>query len=285
MTPLLAPAVIEVAFDPLVRVGEMTLRWQTIGVTAAALLALAVTAIAMSDEPPQRGGAAERRSLRLEDLGYMVLASVPGAVIGGRMVHGIVFWAAYEDDPVRLLDPSLGSLSLLGAVLGGALTAAYLARLLNAPIGRWADVAAVPLLLALALGKVAQFLGGSGQGAPFAGPWAVAFVGEGPWVSANPQLPSHPAQLYEAGWLLIGVVLLVSVAAGTRAERQAQPGWLFLAALIVFLLGRLLVGFVWRDERLVGLLNVEQALALVTLVVVVVAGAAWYLLSAWRRRE
>ncbi|HUG48114.1 MAG TPA: prolipoprotein diacylglyceryl transferase family protein [Candidatus Limnocylindria bacterium] len=241
-------------FDPLLRLGGFDIRWQTLGVAVALLAGVGLAA---------RGRG--RAALPLDDMAFILLAAVPGAVLGGRLVHGIVFWEFYSAAPARLLDPAAGSLSLLGAVLGGALTAAAMARLLRAPVRRWADSAAVPLLVALGLGKLAQLLGGSGQGLPFDGPWAVAFVGPGPWISAIPAMPAHPAQVYEGLSLLIGAGLLGILG---RPRLTGRAGWLFVCTLTVFLLGRLIVGFSWRDEPLVGPLNAEQLLALLGLAAV-----------------
>lgn len=303
MSPL---AVIEVAFDPALELAGIGVRWQALAIAAALLLAVALAASQVGrstrmtrprrDEDPAAadrfppaprlspGPNASRRNspLRLDDLAYILLAVVPGAVVGGRLVHGVVYWSAYLEDPNRLLDPAVGSLSLLGAVLGGTVSAALMALLLAAPVRRWADVAAIPLLLALGLGKLAQFLGGSGQGAPFDGPWAVAFVGDGPWVSANPAVPAHPSQLYEGIWLLASISLVASLAVSARLRGRPTDGRLFLAALLTFLLGRVLVGFTWRDESVLDILNAEQALALAGLVIIPLVVAGWSLLSDWR---
>ena len=300
-------------FDPLLQVGQLTVRWQTIGVTLAVLAALAVAAV-IAPEVRVRGSAFRRSSPdlgprfpaapmvdasrlvapslppRLDDMILIVGGVVPGAVVGGRLVHVVVFWDAYAAAPINILDPSVGTLSLLGAVLGGFLTGAYVARLLGAPVGRWADAAAVPMLLAIGLGKLALLLGGSGQGLPFDGPWAVAFGGVGPWISANPGMPSHPAQAYEGLWALIGTPIVLRLAGPRRrparvsrlvawADRSTEPGRLFVLALSWILIGRVLVGFTWRDDRIVGPFNTEQALALAVLVVTL---AVFYLGS--RRR-
>ena len=240
--------VIELSFDPAFDIGNLTLRWQTVGVTVALLVTL---------------GAAARRTrgsdLRLADLVLIVCGAVPGAVIGGRIVHGLVFPEAYLAQPATLLDPSVGSLSLLGSVLGGTASAAYIAHLVGAPVRRWADLAAAPLLVALGLGKIAQLLGGSGQGLAFFAPWAVAFPGDGPWVDVRSDMPSHPSQLYEALFLLVGVPIVVRYS--RRIREQLPIGGLFIVALAWFLLGRVLIGFTWRDDRLMGPLNLEQVLA------------------------
>jgi len=286
-------AYIEVNFDPLLRVGELGIRWQTVGVAIALIVGVALAARGRAQPrmpqgadagPPSRypdapkvdrpgGELIEARPLRLDDMAFILLAAVPGAVVGGRLAHGLAFWEAYAANPDRLLDPAFGSLSLLGSVLGGALSGAFMARLLGTPVRRWADAAAVPLLVTLGLGKLAQFLGGSGQGRASASPWAVAFTGEGPWVSPNPSLPAHAAQIYEGLWLLLGTLFVLSLTAPVRA-RAAGRGGLFLAALGVFLLGRLMVGFSWRDQSLLGPLNAEQLLALAALAALLLGAAA-----------
>lgn len=259
--------VIVLQFDPALDLGDLAIRWQTIGVTAAVLLALIAV-----------GASVTTYGWRLTELVLIVVGIVPGAVIGGRLVHGLAYLDFYAPDPVRLLDPSVGTLSLLGAVLGGLASATYVARHMGVAPRPWADAAAVPLLVAIGVGKFAQLLGGSGQGMPFDGPWAVAFAGEGPWVSAYPDLPSHPAQVYEGLWMLMGIPLLALWRRRRLGPERARPldweGWpgeggLLVAALAWFLFGRVIVGFTWRDEALLGPLNVEQALALVALIVIV----------------
>src|SRR6185503_13590278 len=102
-------------------------------------------------------------------------------------------------------------------------------------------VAAVPLLIALAVGKLAQLLGGAGQGTPFDGAWATAFVGDGPWVSFAPGVPSHPSQVYEGLWLIVGIALALLLGGNRRAPWSVSGTRLFVGAVAWFLGGRLLV--------------------------------------------
>lgn len=254
---MIAPlAVIDVSFDRLLRLGELVISWQAMGIALAILVGLVVAALT---------GGRHAAPASAADLAYVVLAAVPGAVLGGRLMHGLVFWESYQAAPGQLLDPDLGSLSLLGAVLGGLASGGYVAHVLSRSVGQWAAAAAVPLLLALGLGKVAQFAGGSGQGLPFDGPWAVAFVGDGPWVAANAATPAHPSQIYEALWLLVGVPIAARLRAPRPTTRKALvPAMAF--ALGWFLVGRVVVGFTWRDEAMVGPFNREQGAAFAVLV-------------------
>jgi beta-N-acetylhexosaminidase len=282
-------AVIELGFDPLLNLGPLTIRWQTIGVTVGLLVALTIAALLIPrPTKPNDQKATDLRQPTLEQMLLILVGIVPGAVVGGRIVHVLDFYGAYAQNLVRVIDPTVGSLSLLGAVIGGTLSALYVCRLLRAPADAWAAIATVPLLLALGLGKIAQLLGGAGQGTPFDGGWAVAFVGDGPWVSLAPAVPSHPAQVYEGVWLLVAIAVVLVVGGARSDPSRAHPyvAWadrarfgslLFVGAIAWFLVGRFLIGFTWRDPQVVGPLNMEQFLALVLL-----AGGSSFV---WLNRE
>jgi prolipoprotein diacylglyceryltransferase len=242
---ILTTAAVRLSFDPFLRIADLAIPWRALAVAGAVLLALSLAAFL-----------ARRRGLRLDDLLLISLGAMAGAVIGGRALHALAFLNVYQGDPGALLDPARGSLSLLGAVVGGILAGAFIAGRLEGTLGGWADLAAAPVLLAIGLGKLAQLLAGAGQGIPFDGAWAIAFVGPGPWVSASPSTPAHPAQLYEGGWALVGLpVVLVLL------RRASAEGRLLMLAVAWWLLGRIAAGFTWRDERLLGPMAIEQVLA------------------------
>jgi prolipoprotein diacylglyceryltransferase len=284
------------AFDPVLDVAGVAVRLQTIALAGAILLAL--LAAAWSARRASLPGLARLRS---DDLLFLAVAAVPGAIVGGRIAHVLAFLDYYRTNPEGIADPARGGLSLLGAVLGGCLTAGYMATLLDVPARRWADAAAAPLLLCIALGKAALVLGGEGQGLPYDGTWAVAFSGPGPWFSPVPAVPAHPAQLYEAAWAVAGLILVLALGTdsvtrrlparirqtgGWTSDREARGedvapgrlrfGLLLWAAVAWFLLGRVVVGFAWRDRALFGALGAEQVMALVVLGV----GAAYVVLRA-----
>jgi len=274
--------VIEVRFDPIwVSQGPVSLllSWQGLAAGMTVLASLLVAALAARRYRPARAADVpdDAPALRRDDLLFIAVAVVPGAVIGGRIVYGLDAADVYASDLMALLDPARGSLSLLGAVIGGTLSAAYIARILSGgrpDWRRWLEIAA-PLVLFLIVGaKFSQFLGGGGQGLPWTGQQALAFLGPGPWQSVAPAMPSVPSQLLEGGWAAIGVLILAVVA------RRLRFGTVFLWALAWWLTGRIVVAFTWRDEALLGPFDVEQGLAVLALIAVAVllgvgrAGAA-----------
>ncbi len=258
-------AVIAFDFDPLFRLADaLVVRWQTIGlaiVIASALIAAGVTA--------------RRAALRPDDLLFIAVGIVPGAVIGGRVGDILLHVDYYAANPLAIVDPAGGGLELGTAVAGGLLTAWYVARLLGAPVGRWSQVVALPLLFALGAGKLTMVLGGAGQGSPIDAGWATAYLGPGPWSSLAPALPSHPSQAYE-GIATLGLLLaivLIRVASETTAGMTTprSDGRLLLLALGGWALIRAVAALTWRDPAVIGSLNAGSVIAL-TLAVGSLAG-------------
>jgi phosphatidylglycerol:prolipoprotein diacylglycerol transferase len=255
-------AVIAFDFDPVLRLtADLAVRWQTLalaGVIAACLIVAGILS--------------RRAGLRADDLLYITVAGVAGAVLGGRIGYGLIHTDVFAPDPIRLLDPASGGLDLALGVVGGVLAGAYVAWLLGASVRDWARLAAPLLLVGIGAGKLTMVLGGAGQGLPFDASTATAYLGPGPWGSLAPALPSHPSQAYEGittlAWAVVLLVLVAVGATGSRDGRSlplAVAGWAFL---------RVVISTTWRDPIVVGPLSSAGLLTMVVGVsAVVVLGA------------
>jgi len=233
-------AVIAFDFDPLIRLGDaIVVRWQTV---ALAVVIAAVLVVA--------GLMAVRRDLRPDDLLTIVIGAVPGAVLGGRLGYLIAHPLAFAAGPGTFLDPGAGGLELGGAVVGGIGSATLVVALLGGSIGAWANLAALPLLMAIAAGKLTMVLGGSGQGLPSEASWATAYLGPGPWGSLAPSLPSNPSQAYEAFGTLAWLAVLIIILSRTDAFGRRRGRWdgrLLLVAVAGWAMIRAAVSTTWRD--------------------------------------
>ena len=181
------------------------------GLAVAALAGLAWCALiagrtpafeTLIGEPQDAARSGDTWHMRRDDLLFIILGALPGAVILGRLGYGLLHADWYARDWRQLLDPAGGSLELTGAVVGGTLTGIYVAALLDAPVGRWLHVAIRPLLLVLALGKAAEVLGGGGQGALVldGGGFATAYAGPGPWGAPARSCPRFPPSCWRPRW-------------------------------------------------------------------------------------
>ncbi len=263
-------AVIAFDFDPLLRLGDgLAVRWQTAALIAVVAAGLIVT-----------GLAARRTGLRTDDLLFIAVAAVPGAIVGGRLGYLLLHLDFYGSHSEAILDPAQGSLELALGIVGGVLSGSYVAALLGAPVGTWLRTLALPLLFVLGAGKLVMVAGGAGQGQPTDLPWATAYLGPGPWSSLAPELPSHPSQAYE-GIAALAVLLVLTLALATNAVR-ARDSRIFFAGLGAWAVARAALATTWRDPAVVGGLN---AGSLVAIAVALGCGLAWVVVARRRPRS
>lgn len=233
-------AVVTFRFDPSTQLfGDITVRWATL-----ALVLVIVTALVVA------GLSARGAGLRLDDVAFLAVGIVPGAVIGGRLGYALLHAAYFAAKPERLLDPSIGGLELGMAVVGGFLTGWYVADLLGPPASRWLHLSATPTLFALGAGKLTTVLSGSGQGQPSDAAWATAYLGPGPWGSLAPELPSIPSQALEG----IATLAILAVLTGLLmlGAFRGRDGRLFFVGIGAWALARALVATTWRDPLVFG---------------------------------
>jgi phosphatidylglycerol:prolipoprotein diacylglycerol transferase len=271
-------ATITLAFDPVVQLGDLELRAATV-LIAGILLAGLLLAARIGSLTPQPGPYVPSPTLRLDDIPFLVIGIVAGAVIGGRLEYVLLHADYYRANLAAIPDPAQGSLALAFGVVGGMLGGIAIARLVGAPAGRWMHAAILPLLFVLAAGKLAMVLAADGQGLPSDLAWATAYAGPGPWGSLAVDVPSHPSQVYEAlGATLVLAVVGLSLHLGAFAGKDGSA---MLVGVALWALVRSLVVFSWRDAPVAGSLRAEHLV-----LAVVVGGCIGGLLRLrWKRRS
>ncbi len=292
MHPLIPlTAVIKLTFVPIVTIGDWHVRLETIAL-AVVILATLVLAVLIARRTPvdpflppddPETEEVEANHLRADDLLYIAVASLPGAVAGGRLGYVLTHLDYYGANPSAVLDPTQGAFQLSLAVVGGTFTAAIIAALLGAPVRRWMHALILPLLFGLAAGKAAMILGGDGQGLPFDGAWATAYVGPGPWGSLAPEIPSHPAQLYEALATAGVLVVVIGLLAGGRFWRGT--GAAFVVGIGLWAAARAAVATTWRDPAVLGPLNADQLISIGIATVAALVFVARWIARVLRRRR
>lgn len=256
-------AVLTFGFDPIAHpFGDVAVRWGVLALAGVLIAALVLT-----------GLLARGAGLRVDDVAFIAIGAVPGAVAGGRLGYALLHWDYYGSHLGAVVDPAVGSLELGLGVIGGLLTGGYVARLLGAPVGRWLHVATGPLLFVLGAGKLSEVLTGAGQGAPSNAAWATAYSGPGPWGSLAPALPSLPSQAFEGIATLIvltGLALVLMAGVFERSDGRA-----FFLGLGAWGLLRAAISGTWRDQPVALGLN-AGALIAILVVLVSSAGFAWF---------
>ena len=198
----------------------------------------------------------------------MVFVALVGGMIGSRLDFVIQNYDEVSGDLLGNIFSGSG-LVWYGGVIGGAIGVGIWAWYRGMLGLRLLDLAAAPLALGYAIGRIGCQLSGDGDyGRPWDGPWAMAY----PEGTVATDVPVHPTPIYET--LTMG---LVAYALWTLRDRF-RPGILFALYLVLAGAERFLVEFVRRNED--ALLGLTQAQVLSVLMMV--AGGAWIYRAASR---
>lgn len=202
-----------------------------------------------------------RAGLSREILYAGALWAIPGGIVGARLVHVVDYWGFYSANPGAIFSFWEGGLAIWGGILGGTLTALIFAKVRGLPFAPYADLAALGLILAQAVGRIGDVINGEHISRATSLPWGVVYTHPGSPSYGLP--PSHPAVAYELLMDLLIFGLLWKLRGRVRPE-----GTLFLLYLISYSIGRFLVSFLRLDSNTVLLgLNQPQWISLMVLAV------------------
>ncbi|TAK32656.1 MAG: prolipoprotein diacylglyceryl transferase [Chloroflexota bacterium] len=248
---------IVIDIDPmLARIGPLNISWHGL-FTAVGILVAVVLAARLA-----------RRTGFAEDHVYgLALWAVPAGVVGARLFHVVDEFGYYAAHPLAILAIQEGGLAIYGGLAGGILGGVlYLARH-GLPLGRFADAVAPAIILGQAIGRIGDVIDGEHHGAPADLPWSVVYVHSN--TAGEQGLAVHPSVGYEMLWdLAVFAVLL-----GLR-DRLPRAGMLFWTYVVLYALGRFVVGFFRTDTMLLGGLGQAQLIAVISLLVTILVLAA-----------
>ena len=194
----------------------------------------------------------------------VIAAAAVGALVGSRTL-GLLEQAPRIHLTWRQAFLPGGGKTIVGGLLGGWIAVELTKRFAGIRT-RTGDLFAIPLCIAIAVGRIGCLLAGLADdtyGTPTALPWAVDF-GDG--------IGRHPTQAYE-------MLFLVALVLGLYTwERQGTPqnGQVFRMFLAAYFAWRLLIDFL-KPQPLVHGLNAIQWSCLL--------GLAWLTASALKSRQ
>ena len=198
----------------------------------------------------------------------MAFVALLGGLIGSRLDFLIQNWDDVSDDLLGNLFSGSG-LVWYGGAIGGAIAAILWAKYRGILSLALLDLAAVPLALGYAIGRVGCQLSGDGDyGKPWDGPWAMSY----PDATVPTDVPVHPTPIYET--LAMGILAIVL----WRLRDRLRPGLLFALYLLGAGLERFLVEFVRRNDDVAIGLTQAQLLS----VGMMLAGGIWLAVAASR---
>ena len=183
--------------------------------------------------------------LTTRDLEDLIFYVVLGVVAGGRLGYVLFYKPAYYlAHPIEIAYLWEGGMSFHGGLLGVLVMMLWLARSRGYRFFEVSDFVAPLIPLALAAGRLGNFINGELWGRPSTLPWAMVFRQSGDGVAR------HPSQLYQLG--LEGLALFVLVWWFANKPRPtAQVSAVFLIGYGVF---RFIAEFAREPDDFLGLL-------------------------------
>ena len=224
-----------------------------------------------------------------EDYTFSVaMWGVIGAIIGARVFHVIDQWDFYSKDPISILKVNEGGLAIYGTIVGGPLAGAIYAWRRGLNVARLADVAAAPLIVGMAIGRIGDIINGEHHGAHAQG-FPLAVVYTNPNTLGEIGVPVHLAVGYELIMDLIIFAGLVWLSRGFIRDsdrrfrfswnpRLPRDGMLFWTYLGVYSAGRFFIQFYRQDTPFALGLSQAQLLSVVTAMI-----AVWALVFQYQR--
>ena len=191
----------------------------------------------------------------------IIFASFVGGLVGSRVAWVLENWSQVSPGlPGSLFSGS--GLVWYGGVIGGTLVVLGWARWRDWLCPSTFDIAAVPLALGNAIGRIGCQLAGDGDyGKAWDGPWAMGYPNG--TVPTAPGVTVHPTPIYET--LAMGLIAWVL----WRLRDSVRPGCLFALWLILAGLERFLVEFLRINDVVALGLTTPQLQS----VAMIVAGA------------
>ena len=243
---------ITINIDPVIfSIGHFMLRWYALIVITAILVGVWLTA-----------REAERKGFKKEEIYDSALWVIIAGIIGARLFHVLDHWPdEFAANPIRALYVWEGGLAIWGAVIGGLIAAAIIARRRGWRLPVLLDAAAPGLVLAQAIGRFACIITGDAMGKPTTGPFGFAYT------SPNAMVPKlgvyyTPMPVFEI-IANLGIFLLL-----WRLRKRNWPdGLLFLLYLSLYSLERFFLGFTSSYQIIAFGLTQSQIVALFALIV------------------
>ena len=234
--------------------GPMAVRWFGLFALAGLGLAIWLSLRDLARQPASRRAA-------LSALAW----ALPAGLLTARLVYVLGDWDYFLTNAGELWQLNIAGLSLWGGLVGGGLVAAARLKRDTLRRRRILDVVAPYAALAVAIGRLGEFLEGQGEGLVSSLPWATRYANP---LAASPDfgVGRHPAQLYDA------LVALALFALLKLLPGRLPAGTRFATFVVLYGLARVIMGPVRLDPAFLFGLQIEQLLAIGCVAVGIVFG-------------
>jgi phosphatidylglycerol:prolipoprotein diacylglycerol transferase len=241
---------ITISIDPIIfSIGHFMLRWYSLIVVTAIIMGVWLSA-----------REAERKGFKKEEIYDSALYVILAGLLGARLFHVLDHWPdEFAVNPIRALYIWEGGLAIWGGVIFGLIAVAILAWRRGWRLPALLDAAALGLVLAQAIGRLACVITGDAMGKPTSGPFGFAYTSPNAMV---PQLGVYytPMPVYE----IIALLGIISLLWQLR-KRNWPDGLLFLVYLSLYSVMRFFLAYTSSYQIIAFGLTQSQLVAIIAL--------------------
>jgi phosphatidylglycerol:prolipoprotein diacylglycerol transferase len=218
--------------------------------------------------------------MSLDSMVDVLIYGIVGAVVGARLYYVAFQWDSYKDNLLSIFRIWEGGLAIYGGIIGGLITAYFVAKKTKLPFLKLLDLIGMALPIGQGIGRWGNFTNQEAFGINTTSLFGMTsdkivdyinshqqeFIANG--IEMNPDLPVHPTFLYESVWCLLGFLVLYIVC----QKFHKFDGQLILGYGIIYGLERAVVEGLRIDSLYIGDTNLRVS-QLVSLVLVVACTA------------
>ena len=192
---------------------------------------------------------------------------IPSAIIGARAYYVIFSWDEFSGNLAKIFDIRGGGLAVHGGLILCFFVGFFVCRHYKQSFIATADLAAVVIPLAQAIGRWGNFFNEEAHGGPTDLPWAQIIDGVG----------YHPTFLYESIWCFLIFLFLLWF----DNHRRSFDGQIISMYMVLYSLERFFVEGLRTDSLMIGPLRQAQVLSLC----LIAAGLALYFVMKKKHEE
>lgn len=187
---------------------------------------------------------------KLENIYLFVLIF---SVISARLFEILVYNPAYYfSNPLKIFAVWQGGMSIHGGILGGILTLLYFSKKYKITFLKLTDIFVVPLSLALAFGRLANFINQELVGTPTNSSLGIIFPN-------YDNIKRWPYQIFASAQNIITFQILYYL----QEFKKLKTGTITALFFILYNLGRFLIDFMREPTIDLGIISMGQLLSLI----------------------
>ena len=192
---------------------------------------------------------AKRKALPItqDDVADLILYLLVGVVAGSRIIYVIFYnFLYYIKNPFEIIAVWHGGLSFHGGMIGAVIAVYLFCRKKKIDFYDIADIAVIPVALALALGRIGNFINAELYGRISSVSWCADYS-KNQYVMDIPGGCRHPSQIYESlkNFFIFAVLWLVK-------DKKLPKGLMFWTFVTLYGLLRTLMEFFRQPDEQVG---------------------------------